>query len=228
MIEKVFEPGWAEVISNHFNPSKFILLGQTIAKLRKTKIVYPDSKDVFKAFQLTPYNQVKVVLLGQDCYHNGSADGLAFSQSKINTGCAPSLQRILKEIERSYPENVARLDEGKLDPWDLSRWAEQGVLLLNTSLTVERGKPGSHILYWKAFTKAIIKCLQRKRDVVWLLMGTEAKNFSPLISNSTHKIVETVHPAADLYSGNDIFYGSDCFRKVNEELNARNLKEILW
>ncbi len=161
-------------------------------------------------------------------YHDGSADGLLFSQSKSSSRCAPSLRVILKEIERSYPEMDRELHSGKIDPWDLSRWAVQGVLLLNASLTVQKGKPGCHILYWKAFTKAIIKALQQKKDVVWLLLGNESRNFSPLISNSTHGIVEVVHPAADLYSGQDKFYGSDCFKKVNEELNIRNKKEIVW
>ena len=228
MINKVFEPGWAEKLEQQYNPNKFLLLGQHIAGLRKTSTVYPPSEDVFKAFKLTPYEKVRVVILGQDPYHNGSADGLAFSQSYESHRCAPSLGLILKEIERSYPEDVSNIQDGKIDPWDLSRWAEQGVLLLNTSLTVQKGKAGSHILYWKAFSKAVIKSLQQKRDVVWLLMGTEAKNFSPLITNSTHGIVETVHPAADLYSGTSKFYGSNCFKLVNEELNARNLKEIIW
>ena len=228
MIDKIFEQGWAEALVNNFNPNKFIVLGKTINHLRKKTTVYPHKEDVFKAFKLTPYEKVRVVMLGQDPYHDSSADGLAFSQSYNSHKCAPSLKVILKEIERSFPEDVSNIKDGKIDPWDLSRWAEQGVLLLNTSLTVQKGKPGSHTIYWKAFTKAVIKSLQQKKDLVWLLMGTEAKNFSPLITNSTHGIVGTVHPAADLYSGQDRFYGSDCFKKTNEELNARNLKEIIW
>lgn len=228
MISKVFDPGWAEALENFYSSTKFTLLGQHIASLRKTSTVYPSQEDVFKAFKLTPYEKVRVVILALDPYHNGSADGLAFSQSYESHRCAPSLGLILKEIERSFPEDVSNIQDGKIDPWDLSRWAEQGIFLLNTSLTVQKGKPGSHVLFWKAFTKAVIKSLQRKRDVVWLLMGTEAKNFSPLITNSTHGIVETVHPAADLYSGVSKFYGSNCFKDINKELRARNLKEIVW
>ena len=168
------------------------------------------------------------MIIGQDPYNDGSANGLAFSNNKNSHKPSPSLRIILREIERSFPEEVSDIHSGKLDPLDLSRWAEQGVLLLNMSLTVQEGKPMSHMVYWKAFTKAVIKALQDKSDIVWLLMGIEAKNYSPLISNPSHAVIETVHPAADIYSKEDRFYGSDCFKKVNEELEARNLSPIIW
>ena len=84
------------------------------------------------------------------------------------------------------------------------------------------------MVYWKAFTKAVIKALQDKSDIVWLLMGIEAKNYSPLISNPSHAVIETVHPAADIYSKEDRFYGSSCFKHINEELEARNKSKITW
>jgi len=228
MIDKIFEPGWAEQLSAQYSSDKFAVLGQKIAHLRNTTTIYPEKENVFKAFKATPYDKVRVVVIGQDPYNEGSADGLAFSASLNSSKCPPSLRLILEEIERSFPEEVKELHSGKIDPWDLSRWAEQGVFLTNTSYTVEKSKPGSHTIYWKAFFKAVVKALNKKPDLVWLLLGNEAKNFEPLISNPTHAIVKAVHPAADLYSGISRFYGSSCFKHINEELEARNKSKITW
>jgi len=228
MIDKIFEPKWAEQLSAQYSSDKFALLGQKIAGLRNKTTVYPAKDRVFRAFEETPYDEVKVVVVGQDPYNDGSADGLAFSASLNSSKCPPSLGLILKEIERSFPEEVQELHSGKIDPWDLARWTQQGVFLTNTSYTVEKNKPASHTIYWKSFFKAVVKALNQKQDLVWLLLGAEARNFKPLISNPSHAIVETVHPAADLYSGESRFYGSDCFKSVNKELEARNKKRIVW
>jgi uracil-DNA glycosylase len=228
LLDKKFPPNWSHALSTKVDVHKFGLLGKHIAELRKTKIIYPDSNEVFRAFELTDYNSIKVVLLGQDPYHNGTADGLAFSGSKCNTSCPKSLHLMLKEIERSKTIYSEEIFVGKLDPWDLSRWAKQGVLLLNTSLTVEEGKPNSHKVLWTPFIKQIILTINELQDIVWLLLGNEAKAFSPLITNTTHQIVETYHPAADLYSGENKFYGSNCFVEVNECLSKVNKKYIIW
>jgi len=224
----MFEEGWATALSKHFNEEKFKLIGKKIALERKRVIIYPESKLVFRAFKETPYNEVKCVILAQDPYHDGSADGLALSNSRNTLHTSPSLRVILDEIARDYPESVSDIGNGRLDPLDLSRWARQGVLLVNTSFTVEKSKPGSHSIYWTGFTKAVIKALNDRNDIVWLLMGVEARRYSPLITNTTHAIVETVHPAAGLYSAHNNFIGSGAFRKVNEALEARNKSQIVW
>lgn len=228
MIDKVFKKEWADIISAHYSIEKFSLLGRKIAQLRDHSTVYPDKKEVFKTFELTEYQDIKVVILGQDPYHDGSADGLAFSASNNSVSCPPSLRLILKELERTYPDLAKDIHFGKLDPQDLSRWAEQGVFLLNTSLTVQKGKPGSHSIYWKNFTKSVIQAINNKQDIIWLLMGNEAKQYKPLITNPSHAIVETYHPAADVYAKQDLFYGSGAFKQVNGELEIRNKSKIIW
>jgi len=228
LFSSVFEEGWATTLSKHFSEEKFKLIGIKIATVRRNTTVYPDSKDVFKAFELTKYQEVKVVILGQDPYPEGSADGLAFSNSKNTLHTSPSLKVILDEIGRDYPESLSDINDGRLDPLDLSRWAKQGVLLLNTSLTVEKGKPGSHSLYWTGFTSAVVRSVNDKNDIVWLLMGAEARRYQDLITNPQHSIINVIHPAAGLYSGHDTFVGSGCFRKVNEALEALNKKQIIW
>ncbi len=228
MIKDLFEQGWAEQLVAQYSPDKFSLLGKKIAYLRNSKTIFPNKENVFRAFKEAPFEKVRVVMIGQDPYHDGSADGLAFSASLNSLKCPPSLRLILSEIKRSFPSEVAEIHSGKLDPWDLSRWAKQGVFLTNTTYTVEKGKPGSHTIYWKPFFKAVVKALNTKADLVWLLLGAEARSFKPLISNPTHALIEEVHPAADLYSPEARFFGSDCFLKVNQELEARNKSPIIW
>lgn len=229
MMQKFLGKEWAYHLEGRLSPAKFKVLGEKIKELRQTFTIYPSKENVFKAFHLTPFDEVKVVLIGQDPYHDGSADGLAFSASLNTLKCPPSLKNILGEIERSYPQNSARLDYGSLDPWDLSRWARQGVFLTNTAYTVQRSKPGSHVVYWKPFFKEVVKTInEHRQDVVWLLLGNEAKEFKFFITNPSHAVVEAAHPAADLYRKESLFYGSGCFEKVNEELSARNIKEIIW
>lgn len=139
---------------------------------------------------------------------------------------SPSLRNILKEIDDEYPENKELITHGKLDPQDLSRLSKQGVLLLNSALTVEKGKAGSHLELWKPFTEEVFKALSRRQDLVWLLLGNDAKAFKHLISNPTHSIVEAGHPSP--LNTKIPFNGSGCFKKVNAELSARNLKEIIF
>ena len=228
LLTQLFETGWAKALAPHVSPQQFKILGQKIAQLRKTTTVYPSKDRVFRAFELTPFRGVKCVMVGQDPYHDGSADGLAFSASLNLKKLPPSLRLILAEVDDNYPERKSDISEGKLDPWDLSRWAEQGVFLTNMSYTVQGGKAGSHTAHWKEFFKSVVQALQTKNDIVWLLLGREARNFAPLITNQSHSIIEEAHPAADLYSGSPKFRGCGCFRRVNEELDLRNLGEILW
>ena len=130
-----------------------------------------------------PYNDKEV-----------SADGLCFSNSTSKT-ISPSLRNILKEIDDEYPENKELITHGKLDPQDLSRLAKQGVLLLNSALTVERGKAGSHLELWREFTEKVIASLQLKNDVIWLFLGRDAGKFSKFIVNPSHIVISAAHPA---------------------------------
>jgi uracil-DNA glycosylase len=227
LLEDLFSSSWVDALGeSFFSSTGFAYIGNYIGKLRQTTTVYPDRNDVFRAFKLTPFNEVKVVILGQDCYHDGSADGLCFSNSKSNT-ISPSLKNILKEIDDEFPENKDIITHGRLDLQDLSRWSKQGVLLLNTALTVEKGKAGSHLELWMPFTMAIFHTLNSKNDVIWVLLGKEAQKFSRLITNKTHTILIASHPASEIY-GNGGFFNSDIFRKCNEELEARNKNGIIW
>lgn len=227
LLEDLFSSSWVDALGeSFFSSTGFTYIGNYIAKLRETTTIYPDRKDIFKAFRLTPFNEVKVVILGQDCYHDGSADGLAFSNSKSNT-ISPSLKNILKEIEDEFPENKNIITHGRLDLQDLSRWSKQGILLLNAALTVEKGKAGSHLELWKPFTVKILQTLNTKNEVIWLLLGKEAQGYKKYITNQTHSIIEAAHPAVSCYGGSG-FFGSNCFKKINFELLARNKQIIIW
>ena len=228
LLEDLFSSSWVDALGeSFFSSTGFTYIGNYIAKLRETTTIYPDRKDIFKAFRLTPFDEVKVVILGQDCYHDGSADGLAFSNSKSNT-ISPSLKNILKEIEDEFPENKDIITHGRLDLQDLSRWSKQGVLLLNAALTVEKGKAGSHLELWKPFTIKIIQTLNTKNDIIWLFLGKESQIYAKFATNITHSILKVSHPAAEVYKPNAGFFGSNYFKKINEELLARNKQEIIW
>ena len=227
LLEDLFSSSWVDALGeSFFSSTGFTYIGNYIAKLRETTTIYPDRKDIFKAFRLTPFDEVKVVILGQDCYHDGSADGLAFSNSKSNT-ISPSLKNILKEIDDEFPENKDIITHGRLDLQDLSRWSKQGVLLLNAALTVEKGKAGSHLELWKPFTVKILQTLNTKNDIIWLFLGKESQNFTKFVTNLSHTVILAAHPAVSCYGGSG-FFGSNIFRECNNQLLARNKKEIIW
>lgn len=182
--------------------------------------IYPREKDIFRAFEMTPYDQVKVVILGQDPYHEeGQANGLAFS---VNNGIKtpPSLQNIFRELQNDMG---GRLRTNT----DLSDWAEQGVLLLNSSLSVIEGKANSMSKAWEPFTDNIIEILNKKEDpIVFVLWGNNAKRKKKLIDGSHHCIIESAHPSPlSAYRG---FFGSKPFSKINQNLNRFGYKEINW
>lgn len=182
--------------------------------------IYPREKDMFRAFEMTPYDQVKVVILGQDPYHEeGQANGLAFS---VNNGikAPPSLQNIFKELQNDMG---GRLRTNT----DLSDWAEQGVLLLNSSLSVIEGKANSMSKVWEPFTDNIIEILNKKEDpIVFVLWGNNAKRKKKLIDGSHHCIIESAHPSPlSAYRG---FLGSKPFSKINQNLKRFGYKEINW
>lgn len=225
---ELFGKEWQEALSEYISDKDFYQLACKITELRKTKEIYPSRENVFRCFRETSYDKVKCIVLALDPYNDKeeSSDGLCFSNSRSKT-ISPSLRNILKEIDDEYPENKELITHGKLDPQDLSRWSKQGVLLLNSALTVEKGNPGSHLELWKPFTEEVFKALSRRQDLVWILLGKEAMKFKELITNQTHSIITAAHPAVHSYGGTG-FFGSNVFRKTNEELSKRNLKEIVF
>jgi len=222
---RTMEPFIMDYLGNNINQDLFLQIGRKIASIRKTRVVYPNSSEVFRAFKETPIQHLKVVLLFQDPYHNGSADGLATSCSR--TGISTTLQIMLREIDLEYPEWINDLNYGREDRKNLSRWAKQGVLLLNTALTVEKGKPESHTKIWEPITTAVVKTINSKQDIVWGLFGTRAHYYKKFITNPTHTVFKVAHPAAEAY-GSKGFIGCGVFRKINEELEARNKSIIQW
>ena len=186
-----------------------------------THVVYPPMNDIFNAFKLTDLHDVKVVILGQDCYHGpNQAMGLSFS---VREGVEepPSLRNIHKEI----------MDENALqDEWggDLTRWAEQGVLLLNSILTVREHEPGSHANHgWETLTDNVISLLNYSNEPkVFILWGGYARSKKKLITNCKHLVLESAHPSPlSAYRG---FFGNNHFNLTNEFLKAHNLTEIYW
>ena len=186
-----------------------------------THVIYPPMNDIFNAFKLTPIADTRVVILGQDCYHGeGQAMGLSFSVHE-GVGEPPSLRNIRKEIEN---EDVLRMEWSS----DLTRWAKQGVLLLNSILTVREHEPGSHAGYgWEILTDNVISLLNcDDNPKVFILWGSYARSKKKLITNSKHLILESAHPSPlSAYRG---FFGNNHFSLTNEFLKANNCKEIMW
>ncbi len=211
---------WDTILKDEFKKDYFKKLSIFLNEEVKHKTIYPKSIDLFKALKLTDYNDVNVVILGQDPYHGeNEANGLCFS---VNHGIQtpPSLQNIFKELKRDL--NITREDT------DLSDWAKQGVLLLNTVLTVEKDKAFSHRgKGWEIFTDKIIEKLNEKDDpIVFILWGSAARSKKTLITNKKHMIVESAHPSPlSYYRG---FEGSKPFSKTNNLLKSVNKKEIKW
>tara|TARA_B100000963_G_scaffold128133_1_gene111867 strand:+ start:234 stop:902 length:669 start_codon:yes stop_codon:yes gene_type:complete len=187
----------------------------------KKKTIHPSSKDIFRAFELTSFNNVRIIILGQDPYHGpNQANGLAFSvNSKVRL--PPSLLNIFKEYSTDL--NLPIPTDG-----DLSAWADQGVLLLNSILTVESGSPGSHKDFgWEEFTNQIIKALSdKKSNLVFILWGAYAQSKKILIDTSKHLIIATPHPSP--LSAHRGFFGSKPFSKTNDYLRKNKNKEIDW
>ena len=187
----------------------------------KKKTIYPSSKDIFKAFKLTPFENVKIIILGQDPYHGpNQANGLAFSVNS-EVRFPPSLLNIFKEYSTDL--NLPTPTDG-----NLSVWAERGVLLLNSILTVESGSPGSHKDFgWEEFTNQIIKALSdKKSNLVFILWGSYAQSKKIYIDPSKHFIIATPHPSP--LSAHRGFFGSKPFSKSNDYLRKNKNEEIDW
>ena len=221
MTDVRIEASWKKHLGPEFEKPYFKELTDFVREEYKSKKVYPPPKDIFRAFDLTPFENVKVVILGQDPYHGANqAHGLSFSV-RHGVQAPPSLQNIFKEIESDTGAIANRKT-------DLSRWAEQGVLLLNATLTVNAKTPGSHQKQgWEQFTDAAIKKLGDEREhLVFILWGNYAKQKGAHIDRTKHLVIESPHPSPfSAYSG---FFGSKPFSKTNEYLMEHGEMPIEW
>lgn len=215
------EESWKEALQSEFDKPYFASLVQYLHKEKaEGRLVFPPGKDIFKAFELTPVDKVKVVILGQDPYHGyGQAMGLSFSVP-AGVPAPPSLKNIFKEIESDLGVRMSG------NP-DLRKWAEQGVLLLNAVLTVRAGEPTSHCaIGWQQFTDAVISYISEHCEgVVFLLWGNFARSKKALIDTSRHFVLEAAHPSP-LARG--AFFGCRHFSKTNEILRSEGKTPIDW
>ena len=220
-MEVAIEPGWKAVLAPEFEKPYFQELAARLhAEKRAGKTIYPPGRQIFRAFELTPFDRVKVVILGQDPYHNpGQAEGLSFSVPH-GVPAPPSLKNIYREIETDLGVTVRK--DGSLESW-----ARQGVFLLNAILTVEAGRAASHAGFgWATFTDAVIHTLSERRDgLVFLLWGNYARSKKALIDPSRHTVLEAAHPSP-LAGG--AFFGCRHFSKANAALLAQGLQPIDW
>ncbi|MFL9844436.1 uracil-DNA glycosylase [Flavobacterium rhizosphaerae] len=216
------EPSWEKVLDSEFDKPYFKNLIDFVKEEYKNHVCYPPGKQIFAAFDHCPFNKVEVVIIGQDPYHGPKqANGLCFS---VNDGIPmpPSLVNIFREIEQ---------DLGKSFPptGNLERWAEQGVLLLNATLTVRQGQAGSHQgKGWETFTDAVIqKISDEKENVVFLLWGGFAKKKGARVDKSKHHVLESGHPSP-LSANKGHWFGNKHFSKTNEFLAKNGKKTIVW
>jgi len=212
---------WDELLKDEFEKEYYLNLRSFLAKEYKERRIYPDMYDIFNALKYTAYKDVKAVILGQDPYHGfGQAHGLCFSVKK-GVKKPPSLVNIFKEIESDIKVQMPEHGE-------LTEWAKQGVLLLNTTLTVREATPNSHKgKGWEVFTDRVIELLNRRETpIVFILWGSNARSKKAIITNPIHKILETVHPSPlSAYGG---FFGCRHFSQTNEFLRQNGLTEINW
>ena len=215
------EPSWREALQGEFDQPYFAALVQRLhAEKAAGRTIFPPGGQIFRAFDLCPLEQTKVVILGQDPYHGyGQAMGLCFSVPQ-GVPAPPSLKNIFKEIETDLGVRMSGSP-------DLTPWARQGVLLLNAVLTVRAGEPTSHSgLGWQTFTDAVIRTVSERRDgVVFLLWGNYARGKAPLIDGARHLVLEAAHPSP-LARG--AFFGCRHFSRCNDYLAAHGQVPIDW
>ena len=212
---------WDSIIGEEFSKPYYKKLREFLKGEYKTRRIYPDMYDIFNALRYTSYNDVKAVIIGQDPYHGeGQAHGLCFSVKKGITP-PPSLVNIFKELKSDLGINIASHGE-------LTSWSQNGVLLLNTVLTVREASPNSHKnLGWEIFTDAVISALnERNTPTVFILWGANAKAKATLLTNPIHKILTAAHPSPlSAYNG---FFGCKHFSKANEFLIKNGIPPIDW
>lgn len=214
-------PSWQAVLQPDFDMPYFQVLTDRVRQAYQSTVVYPPARLIFNAFNLTPFEEVKVVILGQDPYHNpGQAMGLSFSVPE-GTPLPPSLQNIFKEAsdDLQLPAPISG---------DLTHWAEQGVLLLNTILTVEAHQPRSHHPYgWQILTDKVIELLNKEREgIVFILWGSDAQRKEWQIDQTKHLVLKAPHPSPlSAYRG---FFGTKPFSQTNYYLMSKGKRPIQW
>lgn len=212
---------WDELLKDEFQKPYYLNLRKFLASEYRTQKIHPDMNDIFNSLRYTDYDDVRVVVLGQDPYHQpNQAHGLSFSVKK-GIAPPPSLQNIYKEIHAEYGCPIPEHGE-------LTYWAKQGVLLMNTVLTVREGCPNSHKgMGWEIFTGDVISLLnQRPKPMVFLLWGANARSKTKLITNPAHLVLTSAHPSPlSAYNG---FFGNGHFKKANEFLRKNYGEEIDW
>ena len=221
-MKRILSQDWEKVLSNQFKLEYYKKLEKKVLDDYNSLKCYPDLNNIFKAFNLCKFNDLKVVIIGQDPYHGyNEANGLAFS---VNEGIniPPSLKNILKEVKSD-------IGKTSINNGDLSIWATQGVFLLNSILTVVENKPLSHKgIGWEDFTNEIINLIStKKNNIVFFLWGNHAKKKSKLIDKSKHLILSSGHPSP-LSANRGFWFGNKHFSKSNQYLRKHNLKEIRW
>ena len=212
---------WNQILEGEFEKEYYLKLREFLKKEYSSRVIYPSMYDIFNALKATPYHEVKAVILGQDPYHGpGQAHGMCFSVKK-GVALPPSLKNIFRELES---------DMGCTVPPHgcLTQWAEQGVLLLNTVLTVREGQANSHKGQgWEIFTDTVIRHLNRReKPIVFLLWGGNAKAKSSLITNPQHLILTAAHPSP--LSARNGFFGCGHFSRTDEVLLENGMKPIRW
>ena len=218
---KLVGNNWDKILDEEYHKEYFKKIVKFINKEYKEKEIFPPKPRILRALSLTDYDDVKVVILGQDPYHGvGEANGLAFAVSN-GVKLPPSLKNIYKELYDDMGIPVSNVG-------NLECWAKEGVLLLNAVLTVEKDKPASHKnLGWENFTDAIIKKLNEKdTPIVFILWGNFARSKKAFITSPKHLVIESTHPSP--FSANNGFFGSKPFSKTNKFLRENNIKEIDW
>lgn len=233
-MEVNIEHSWKEILKSEFEKDYFLKLTQFVRQEYSLYTCYPPAKEIFNAFNLCPINNVKVVILGQDPYHGpGQAEGLCFSV-KDGIELPPSLINIFKEVKAdigTVPElSAVGMQRGKrMYNGSLRRWAEQGVFLLNASLTVREHQPNSHQnCGWQTFTDSVIKAISdNKEHVVFILWGGYARSKKKLIDTSKHLVLESVHPSP-LSANRGGWFGNHHFSTCNKWLAEHNLSPVNW
>ena len=214
---------WIQYLEEELNQSYMKDLKKKLIEYQNKNItVYPEKSEIFNAFHLTPFQKIKVVILGQDPYHGpGQAHGLSFSVPH-NIKTPPSLMNIFKELDSDLKVEINKTNG------NLEHWAKQGVFLLNTTLTVEKSKPMSHKNFgWNIFTDKVIEIINHYREnIVFILWGAHANSKTHLIDSSKHLILKSVHPSP--LSSHRGFFGSRPFSQTNNYLESKEIDKIVW
>lgn len=220
------ENDWVDILLPLIDPYYQNIDKQVNDDTESQSCIFPKETDVFNAFKFCPFNQIKVIIIGQDCYYsrakNGTilANGLCFSVSEECNKCPPSLKTIFDELYYEYGERRVNTN--------LSDWAVQGVLLLNCALTVKEGKAGSHMKVWKGFTEDVIKYITKEcNNIVYILWGEFAKSYARYINKNNNLILECRHPSG-LAASKGPFVGNNHFKLANEYLQVHGKEVIKW